>query len=564
MEIGVKFRGALFSTTLALLLITPIPAVYAYSEAPAAKFENTAIAGGGTIWYVDHDATGSSNGTSWANAFNYLQDALASSQQGDDIWVAEGTYTPDQGVGKTHLDQTATFALINGVGIYGGFAGGETSLDKRDWHNHKSIMSGDLGDEYYSYHVVTGSETDETAIIDGFTIKSGDAIGLDGGGMYNNSGSPTVTNCTFSGNRAGNYGGGMYNTSSSPTLTNCIFSGNSADSNGGGICNFQSSPTVTNCIFSGNSADTGGGMVNVTSSSPSVSNCIFSGNSAELGGGMVNFNNSSPSLINCIFSGNSANSYSGGMHNDKSSPTMTNCTFSGNSADIGGGMANFNSSSLTVTNCIIWGNSAPNGPQLALDNSSLTISYSDLEGDQTEVPITNGGILNWVIGNINLNPDFQDADGSDNTQGTADDNLRLSTISPCIDAGYNAALPPTVSTDLDGYQRIVDGNNDGTATVDMGAYEQPANLTTEEQIQLVVDTVDQLLSTGVVNKGQGNALKSKLSAAISSLEKGHIKPAINQLQAFINQVDAYESADILTEDQADLLREAVQNILSSL
>jgi hypothetical protein len=230
-------------------------------------------------------------------------------------------------------------------------------------------------------------------------------------------------------------------------------------------------------------------------------------------------------------------------------------------------MANFNSSSLTVTNCIIWGNSAPNGSQLTLNNSSLTISYSDLEGGQAEVPIANGGILNWVTGNINLNPDFQDADGSDNTEGTADDNLRLSTISPCIDAGYNAALPSTVSTDLDGYQRIVDGNNDGTATVDMGAYEQPANFTTfttEEQIQLVVDTVDNLLSTEVVNKGQGNALKSKLSAAISSLEKGHIKPAINQLQAFINQVNSYESADILTEDQADLLREAVQNILSSI
>ncbi len=509
MEIGVKFRGALFSTTLALLLITPVPAVYAYSEAPAAKFDNTAIAEGGAIWYVDSDAAGSNNGTSWANAFNHLQDALASSQQGDDIWVAEGTYTPDQGD-----DQTATFALINGVGIYGGFAGGETSLDDRNWHIHKSIMSGDLGDGYYSHHVVTGSETDETAIIDGFTIKSGDATDLDGGGgMYNNSGSPTVTNCTFSGNRAGNYGGGMYNDSSSPTLTNCIFSGNSADSNGGGICNFQSSPTVTNCIFIGNSANTGGGMVDVTSSSPSERNCIFSGNSA----------------------------------------------------DIGGGMANFNSSSLTVTNCIIWGNSVPNGPQLALvDNSSLTISYSDLEGGQAEVLNANDEMLNWGIGNINLNPDFQDADGSDNTEGTADDNLRLSTISPCIDAGNNTALPSTVSTDLDGYQRIVDGNNDGIATVDMGAYEQPANLTTEEQIQLVVDTVDQLLSTGVINKGQGNALKSKLSAAISSLEKGHIKPAINQLQAFINQVDAYESADILTEYQADLLREAVQNILSSI
>jgi len=178
--------------------------------------------------------------------------------------------------------------------------------------------------------------------------------------------------------------------------------------------------------------------------------------------------------------------------------------------------------------------------------------------------IANGGTVNPGAGNIDLYPDFVDADGPDETVGTEDDNLRLSASSPCIDAGYNDALPPTVSTDLDGYQRVVDGNNDGTATVDMGAYEQPADLTTEEQIQLVVDTVDQFLSTGAVNRGQANALKAKLWAAISSLEKGRINAAVNQLQAFVNLVNAYESGDILTEDQADLLREAVENIINSM
>ena len=71
--------------------------------------------------------------------------------------------------------------------------------------------------------------------------------------MFNElSSSPTVANCTFSGNSAAHYGGGMYNAGSSPTVTNCTFSGNSASHDGGGMFNHAgSSPDVTNCIFWG-------------------------------------------------------------------------------------------------------------------------------------------------------------------------------------------------------------------------------------------------------------------------------------------------------------------------
>lgn len=50
-------------------------------------------------------------------------------------------------------------------------------------------------------------------------------------------------------------GGGMYNHSSSPTLTNCTFAGNSVDEDGGGMYNFNSSPTLTNCLFMENLAE---------------------------------------------------------------------------------------------------------------------------------------------------------------------------------------------------------------------------------------------------------------------------------------------------------------------
>ncbi|MCP4711613.1 MAG: DUF5123 domain-containing protein, partial [Planctomycetes bacterium] len=100
-----------------------------------------------------------------------------------------------------------------------------------------------------------------------------------GGGMYNNSSSPILTNCIFSGNFAYRYGGGMYNLfSSSSTLTNCTFSENSAVNNGGGMSNQNSSsPTLINCILWGNIAARGGNEIANDDSSPDVTYCDIQG-----------------------------------------------------------------------------------------------------------------------------------------------------------------------------------------------------------------------------------------------------------------------------------------------
>jgi hypothetical protein len=316
----------------------------------------------GSRFFVDTDATGANNGSSWADAFNHLQDALTAAQSGDTIWVAEGTYEPDQGDNQTPADRKATFHLKEYVAIYGGFAGNETELSYQDWMAHETILSGDLrgNDEmnYFgdnTYHVVTGSGTDITAVLDGFTITSGraslpepSAHGWDGGGMLNVGGSPTVRNCRFINNAAG-AGGGMCNMDhSSPEVVNCTFISNLADfiaGVGGGMYNSNSSnPWLLHCTFIGNSQHgptTGGGGMKNYRSSPSVDYCTFLENQAYQGGAMSN-DESDPYIRNCSFISNRADTWGGAMYNgDASVPKISNCVFSRNFANhLGGGIYN--------------------------------------------------------------------------------------------------------------------------------------------------------------------------------------------------------------------------------
>jgi len=146
------------------------------------------------IIYVDDDAVGTNDGSSWQNAYTFLQDALADAEvayKPVEIRVAQGIYKPDQGANQILGDREATFQLINGVAIMGGYAGfSESDPNARDIGAYETILSGDLacddanitnpfqtgsqkGWRDNSYHVITGSGTERTAILDGFTITAG-------------------------------------------------------------------------------------------------------------------------------------------------------------------------------------------------------------------------------------------------------------------------------------------------------------------------------------------------------------------------------------------------------
>jgi hypothetical protein len=369
-------------------------------------------ASGGTI-YVKYDASGGNDGTSWADAFTDLQLALAAAAGGDKIWVAAGTYTPTTGT-----DQTVSFALKNGVAVYGGFAGTETTLDQRDPAANVTILSGDLngndGPDFAnnsdnSYHVVVGSGTDNTAVLDGFTVTGGNAGSssgsyLYGGGLYILQGSPMLKNVIFSGSSAGR-GGGIYNEMGNPRLTGVTFSDNSALDRAGGMYTLNGSPTLMNVNFISNSATTAGGGMYSVGGSPVLTNVTFLGNSASYMGG-------------------------GGLYNEQSSPKLTNTTFYNNSAIYSGGGALTNSyGSTIIRNSIFWGNSSPAGFQLMNTFGTSNLSYSLVQGG---CPV-NSTCSHLITADPLLDP-FGDYGGSLPT-------LRLRPGSPAIDRGNDAYCP---------------------------------------------------------------------------------------------------------------------------
>lgn len=300
----------------------------------------------GAVIYVDKAAGGDNDGTSWSNAYTELQSALAEAQTGDEIWVAEGTYKPDQYAATPYGtgNRSDAFQLKNGVAVYGGFdpTNGDALMSDRNWKKNPTILSGDIGtpanitdNSYHVFHHPSGTNLDSSALLDGFIITNGNANGSvypdhNGGGVFNRESSPRFENCAFTGNSA-SVGAGVYNQLASPVFSNCEFYNNTSDSGGGGMYNYDASPALTDCSFTNNSSNNGAGIYNysLTTSNPVLINCSFVGNT---GSGICNVQ-SSPFLTNCIIYANNGI----GLQNYNSAPILINCTFSANSGLTVGG-----------------------------------------------------------------------------------------------------------------------------------------------------------------------------------------------------------------------------------
>ncbi len=450
------------------------------------------------VRYVAVDG-GGQDGLSWATAYTSVQAAINDSAMdtGDEVWVKAGTYSTG-----------ITIRVTKAVKILGGFSG---EGDTRDWTAHTTTIS---GNNWVACMIVTAD-----AYFEGLTFTKG-AAWLDetqsrGGALYISGCRPTVTDCTFSANTANARGGAIATKNASgTTITNCLFTGNTANQFGGAIANQASNLTISNCTFQANKASLqtdylGGGGIFNDNCAPTISDCTFTGNAACAGAGICNYladafiedctftnsdrstgagggimnyggsatisgclfqdnradsggaiwDQSTSTIVNCLMWGNDCARYGGGIHIEPSDGTVTvkpnivNCTIYGNTASNGGGL-HATVVMATVRNCIIWGNAgyaAGDGIFQPASDWQLDVAYCDVQGDS----VYRG------MGNVCVEPGFADADAGD---------FELVWSAPCVDIGSSTATG-VGSQDYAGKARVVDGDEDGTAVVDLGALE---------------------------------------------------------------------------------------------
>jgi predicted outer membrane repeat protein len=301
------------------------------------------------IIYVDAHAQGANDGSSWANAYLSFQDALAQAKSLEtpvEVRVAEGVYKPDQGAGLQAGDRKATFQMLNGVTIKGGYAGlGGADPDAWDPALYETVFWGDLqnnddivGDPRTLFdninHLVTADGTDATAVLEGVTIAHGANMNLStpgpapkgGAGIYNRAGSPTIRACTFSGNTLWTmWGAAMLNCEgAAPRLEQCTFRNNY----GRPVLYDEDSATLmTGCRF----VDNHGILVEEVSSQAKLEECSFTDNwdtALSLG------KDSHATVSDCVFTGNPKAIYG-------ESVLCTDSVFAGNGTerDSGGAVA---------------------------------------------------------------------------------------------------------------------------------------------------------------------------------------------------------------------------------
>ena len=423
------------------------------------------------------------NGSSWALAYSDLQEALQTADGVQEIWVAKGTYIPHT------TDREVAFVLNDGIQLYGGFAGTESSLENRDLENNPTILSGDLaGDDgpgfenigENAYTIIYTQKVSANTIVDGFIIKGGHADNSASSSPQHRSGAGWYNDIPW-----GTYG------HSSPTIRNCTFESNIAQFSGGALFNSgsvgQSYTSIFNCTFKNNRAEIGGAIYNEGNNgiaNPEIVNCQFIENHAvQTGGAMYNFalneGDVTPRVVNTVFSNNTAHSAAGFYSlviTGTSFSSLTNCTFYGNYAGIGGALYLNTSASgfceATITNTIFWGSDSEFDPFFHYSGDGTPRIYlfnSIVDAPDCSALIAGANQVNCNTSDIlfNVDPLFVNAEAGD---------FHLMEGSPAIDVGINEAIELTgVSEDIDGEQRIMQD------LVDLGVDEWKMITDTDEE-----------------------------------------------------------------------------------
>jgi len=568
-------------------------------------FVNTATA----QIYVNTAASGMNNGTSWANAYTDLQSALASANPNDQIWIAQGTYSPGTATSDYYSIE------VPGIQLFGGFNGTETMLSQRDFVNNETRLSGDVqGDDTNNDFTTNRSENNlhvmwvddtitNTTIIDGLIIEHGNTIGASGSGNDRRAGgilcygSPIIRNCIFTQNY-GHYAGALYprgTAANNILIEHCTFLENSASWGGGGIY-LLAGGIVNDCTFDRNISPRGVGVYS-TSATSTFNNCVFKvqGDGDTRGAGIygntgINVNNCTfqdnngiwgcaiyatdvTNIDSCTFTNNSAVNNGGAMLIAFGAvATITNTTFDGNNGGNGGALYTQNDSTLLfVDNCRFFANGAGTGNGGAY--YSLEGALAEFTNNEFELNVGEfGAAISFysdddkaVQDRLTLtNNVFKD--NIANEQGGAINLLRLDStfITNCLfynnvanNTGTGGAISVNSTDTLPVYVSSMNNtfaNNIGTLASTIAAYED----------DLTLGEVTIVLQNTILHDVIGNNYAIEAGAPTVISNGGNLTSGISLLSELINTNDVMSTDPIFTnEANADFSLDPLSTCINS-
>jgi hypothetical protein len=455
------------------------------------------------IRYVTQNGAGSRDGSSWQEASNDIQLMINDLEQnnGGQVWVAKGTYTPIYHYGGTENlvpiiptppatdpqyeelhpfpfdpQREVSFVLKKNVEVYGGFIGNETKLFQRDWKTNVTTLDG----QDISYHVVISVGDVGNACLDGFSIIGGAAFtkkelpydgevyytnfgphdlwgtplmlsDQNGGGIYLLVSSPRLANLKIFYNKAGDYGGAITIRSSSSELRNIEIYDNTSGRHGGGMFINVSDPVLDSIAIYMNTSFYGGGVYDEVTTTLYRNVIIDNNNASDFGGGM-HIVGSNSILVNVRISENVlvGGDNGGGIYNNRSNTTMINMTMVNNTTSTGkyAGIYNY-MYPLNIYNSIVYGS----GNIVNDVYETMMIGSSTYDRCLIQKMFPPGNNLD---GNT-VTPDF--------VYPNPNGDYHLLPYSQCIDFGDQGYVNPYTQIDLDGKPRVSGAN------VDLGVYE---------------------------------------------------------------------------------------------